>query len=121
VVTRIRVMVIVPRMLRDIIAETLASEPDIEMVGEIGDRESLLPRVGEIKPDVVILQLDHPDRVDECRTLLYTMPQLNALAMSREGRDAFLYALRPHQTPLGNLSRDGLVTAIRAAVEEQAS
>jgi DNA-binding NarL/FixJ family response regulator len=110
----------VPNMLREIIAEALEDAPDMRLVGAPNDRQELLRLAYETKPDVVILEMQHPEQLEECRTLLYSLPSVHALGISRDGRDSFMYALRPHQEPLGNISTAGLLSAIRAAATLQA-
>ena len=38
--------------------------------------------------------------------MLYRFPRARVLALSGDARRAFLYELRPHRTPLGELSRE---------------
>ena len=64
--------------------------------------------------DFVITGADvlRPDDVD---ALLEARPRMKVLAVVGDGRDAFLYELRPQKVPLGEVSPHTLLEAIRAA------
>jgi DNA-binding NarL/FixJ family response regulator len=48
--------------LRALVRETLASEPDIAVVGEAADGEEALEVIGKCRPDVVLLDVQMPRR-----------------------------------------------------------
>src|SRR5690606_34305974 len=48
-------------IVRDGIRMILESEPDIEVVAEVGDAESARRRTSGLKPDVLVLDLNMPD------------------------------------------------------------
>jgi DNA-binding NarL/FixJ family response regulator len=49
------------RMVREALCEVLMKEPDIEVVGQAGDAAEALRVVGELAPDVVVLDIRLPD------------------------------------------------------------
>src|SRR3712207_1789153 len=103
-----------PKLMRDIIVDTVLPEPDIEIVGEVAGGDDLLQLAGRTRPDVVIRALDRADLLSEFDRLLYTYPETRVLAVTTNGRQAILYELRPQQVPLGEASPHGLLAAIRA-------
>ena len=106
------VLVGLPRMLRDIIEQAVTPEPDMVIVSD--PREpSLAATVERTGADFVILGRDAgPTEVDG---LLCENPRLRVLAVAGDGREAFLYELRPTRTPLGEISPRTIVDAIRSA------
>ena len=48
-------------MVREALCEVLKKVPDIEVVGEAGDARDALKQAAELKPDVVVLDINLPD------------------------------------------------------------
>ena len=105
------VLVEMPRILREIIEQAVADEPDMEIVE--GDAGPLLEAVEASKADFVIAGADYD--LGEVARVLAERPRLRVLAVSGVGREAFLYELRPTRTPLGEVSPRTIVDAIRGA------
>src|SRR2546422_828600 len=101
-------------MLSDIITDIVTSQADMEMVGTLADPAAIAATVAETNADVVVLGLPDEELPSEYAGLLSTRPQTRLLGVSGDGRRAFLYELRPYRTPLGEVSPQGLVQAIRA-------
>jgi DNA-binding NarL/FixJ family response regulator len=83
---RTRVMVAnKPRLMRELILETISQEPDIEIVAEI-ESESDIPQVVEkLRPDFLIIALDETDkRPAICDDLLKHYPEMKILALAAE-------------------------------------
>ena len=108
------VLVDMPRMLREIVSQVVAAQPDMEIVRELEAPTRLTQAVDGIGAEFVIAGGDAltPDDVD---ALLETHPRMKVLAVAGDGRDAFLYELRPQRVPLGEVSPHTLLEAIRAA------
>ncbi len=100
-----------PRILREIIEQAVADEPDMEIV-EAGD-VPLGQAVESSMADFVIAGADYD--FGEVARALDVRPRLRVLAVSGDGREAFLYELRPTRTPLGEVSPRRIVDAIRGA------
>ncbi len=65
----------------------LGAEPDLEVVGETGDGASLLKQAGELKPDVILLDISLPDMTGFAV----------AVALRRAGTTAKILALSAHE------------------------
>lgn len=92
-------------MLRDVLREILAPAPDVELLDGAPDRP----------PDVVVITDRDPENETVSAPMLYRFPRSRVLALSGDARHAFLYELRPHRTALGELGRERLLAAVRAA------
>jgi DNA-binding NarL/FixJ family response regulator len=49
------------RLVREALRDTLAKEPDIEVVGEADDAHTAFERARSLKPDIVVLDIGLPD------------------------------------------------------------
>jgi hypothetical protein len=107
----IRVLILgLPVMLREVVRETIASEPDVVVVGELPPDAPLADSAASTSAAVVVLAAGHPETG--------TRPPLVAVADG--GGESFLLELRPKRTGLGELSPQELVRAIRNAAARAA-
>ena len=108
-------------MLMDIISEVVTSEPDLVIVDKITEGANLGPAARRVRADVVIVQqASTSDRAEQAE-FLSVRGLFKVIALADDARQGFLYELRPHCTPLGELSAGGLVAAIRAAAHSKPS
>src|SRR5437870_2519325 len=107
-----------PRMLGDIVAETVVAERDMELVGKLRGTSSLLHSVQRSNPHVVVLGGHTPSLA---ASLLEKRPRLKVLAVTDYGLESWLYELRPNRVRLGEVSPHQLIHEIREATEEQAA
>lgn len=65
--------------------EFLASEPDIEVVGEAADGQDAILKARELKPDVVLMDVRMPgtNGLDATRQLKDEMPEVKVIMLSR--------------------------------------
>ena len=106
-------------MVCDIITDVVTTQPDMEVVGQLPDRLVLLSTTDQTRADVVVLGLKDSALPTDCEQLFTAHPQIRVLGIAADGRRAFLYELRPQQVSLGEVSPQGLIDAIRAAVGAQ--
>ena len=106
------VLVDVTGLTREIVQGILAGAPDIDLIGEVSMRDFGGPG-DPAGADVAILAGDGGVLTRRALEVLKTRPLLKVLAVRRGGREASLYELRPHQTPLGELSSQVLLAAVR--------
>jgi DNA-binding NarL/FixJ family response regulator len=115
-VRRIRVLLAeMPRMLREVVEPVLATDFEIEVVGTVDCREELEPMVRSLHADVVLVAMPSDEQAESYTALLYDSPRTTLLAITHDGRGAFLYALRPHKVAISDVSRDGILAAIHDA------
>lgn len=112
-VTPVRVLLVgLPRMLTDIVAEFAGTHDDIAITELSEPSATLLDGVDFARADVLICPRE---RREECRHLLWARPRLKIISLSGEGREAELHELRPQERLLGNLAPERLLAVIRSA------
>src|SRR5438552_2843519 len=80
---RTRILLVeMPRMLSDILADVLSAEPDMEVVGVLSSRGKLRATVAETRADVVVLALGDSRLPKDCGRLLRAHPRLRVLGVT---------------------------------------
>lgn len=113
---RVRVLIANrPRLMRELVMATIADQPDIEIVGEVGDGGDLTEVVEQVQPDVLILTMDEPEkRLGQCGFLLGRYPQMRILALAPEqNRGIFYWAIVDIRTKPLESSEAGILNAVR--------
>jgi len=103
-------------MLSDIVAEALGEQPDMELVGRNDNVKETVSEARHRSAEVVVMGLADSALPDECLALLNDLPRVKVLGVTTDGRRAYLYELRPQRSTLGEASPEGLIIAIRRAV-----
>jgi len=104
-----------PRLMRELVLETISSQPDIEVMAEIQDDSKIEQLVGELHPDCLIIALDESDsRPDICDSLLERYPHLKILALAAERNSSIYYwatlSIRSNRV---ETSEQGILNALR--------
>jgi chemotaxis response regulator CheB len=74
-----------PRLMRELVLETISQEPDVEIVAEIENESDIAQVVEKLKPDFLIIALDETDkRPPICDALLMQYPEMKILALAAE-------------------------------------
>jgi hypothetical protein len=102
----------VPRLLRELVLELLGDER-LEACAEDLDADDLHAGVAACGADVLVAGPRAGDPGELCR-LLEAFPRMKAVVIVQEGREAFVYELRPSRT-LGELSAQLLADTVEAA------
>ena len=110
---------------RQRVKQLLASEPDIEIIGEAADGREAILRAGELEPDLILMDVRMPgmNGVDATRQLKAEMPQLKVIMLTifdlQEYREAAKASGASGYVIKKSLIQD-LVPAIRDAFEHGA-
>ena len=105
-----------PQMLRTIIKDILSADPQCEIVAEMVEQDNLRAQLRETPADVIILSVTDLEAIsNRFAALLAHHPATRIIAITSGGNRAFLYDLRPHVTPINELSPATLLSAIRQA------
>jgi chemotaxis response regulator CheB len=102
-----------PRLLRDIVVASFRQEQDIEVIETPEEMAQLDHVVARTRPDVLVVECEQPELHRMRDELLSKNANLRLLAISHDGRTAFLCELRPHEVELLDVSPQSLLQAIR--------
>ena len=104
-----------PRLMRDLVLETIIEQPDIEVVGEIKDEVEIVDAVEKMRPDFLIITLDESNRRPPlCDLLLRRYPEMRILALAPERNSSIFYwgSFDIHESP-EEASEVGLLSTLR--------
>jgi len=113
---RIRVLVAnQPRLMRELTMATIVDQPDIELVGEVGNQDDLTDAVEHSRPDVLVLAMDEKDKYRvQCGFLLGRYPEMRIIALAPEqNRAQFYWAFVNISSTALESSEAGILAAIR--------
>jgi len=114
-VERVRVVLAgLPRMLAEIVRRVLGEAPDLEVIDMSVNSDNLADSLEYHEADVLVTGLRPDQSIDQFASLLRAHPSLRIFALEGDGRRAVLYELQPHTVPLGDVSPEGLIDAIRS-------
>jgi two-component system chemotaxis response regulator CheB len=119
---KIRVLVVDDASaVRRLVSAALNRDPDLEVVGTAADGQMALSRLGDLAPDVVLLDLEMPvmDGLETLVALRKTHPRLPVIMFSRftqRGVEATVHALTLGADDYVPKPGDGL--AVNACIEE---
>lgn len=81
-----------PRLMRELVVETISEQPDIEIIAEIQDEDKIVDAVEEKHPDFLIIALNESDqRPPLCDILLRRYPEMKILALAPERNSSIFY------------------------------
>jgi chemotaxis response regulator CheB len=104
-----------PRLMRELVLETIIEHSDIEIVAEIQNAEEIAQVVDGTHPDFLIIALDESgDRPAICDVLLRRFPGLKILALAPERNiSTFFWAsFDIHSSPV-EASEAGILSTLR--------
>ncbi len=104
-----------PRLLRELILSTFADQPDIEIVGEVGEESEISESIKRTLPNFVVIALDHPGRRPAiCDELLREHPEVRVIAVAPEKNFVVYYwaSLNIHSNDI-EASEEGILSAMR--------
>lgn len=79
-------------MLREALHLMLAKEPNLEVVGEIGDGKEVTTAVATLAPDVIVMDVSMPsvNGIEATRSLIQSNPKTRIVALSAFGYKQFV-------------------------------
>ena len=105
-----------PRLMRELVLETIVEEPDIETVAEVQNEVTIVEVVEKTHPDFLIIALDKSDkRPPLCDILLRRYPEMKILAIAPERNSSMLFWTSfdiIHDSPAES-SEAGILNALR--------
>ena len=110
-----------PRLIRELVMETISDQPDIEIVGEIQEEAEIESAVDKTRPDFLIVALDKSDRLPAvCQPILEHHPQTRVIAIAPDRNSVMFYwaSLRIQSNPV-EASEAGFLSALRGQVQSR--
>ncbi len=105
----------VPRMLRDILQQLVAAEPDMEVVPEAAEAGAAGASLAERGIDVLVITNRGGLLPRNCRRLLDRAPHLRIVVLTPDGRMATVYRLVLQSTLCEDVSPEQLLAAVRSS------
>ncbi len=105
-----------PRLMRELILETLADQPDFEIVGEVAEESKISEDVKRTLPNFVVIALDHPGRRPAiCDEVLREHPDVRVIAVAPEKNCVVYYwaSLEIHSSDV-EACEEGFLNALRS-------
>jgi len=100
--------------LRDILADAIGREPDMQLVSTLPAPSSPASDLG---PDVLLCESDDPTEATmPTNLLLHELPHARVLVIASSGDRAAVYELRPHRRELADVSISDVIQAVRHGV-----
>jgi DNA-binding NarL/FixJ family response regulator len=107
------VLVNMPKLLREIVRDTLVHDPLCQIVSEYDQHVPLEVALDSQRADVVVVSADVFTSQEIQSRLLAEAPQLKVLAVLPDASQTVLHELHAHQVALGELSPERLVANVR--------
>jgi len=110
-----------PKLMRELLLETLAEQPWIEIVGEVADEANIHEHVHKTSPDLLVVTAEeHGKRPNICDALFRHFPELRIIAVApRENYTVCYWASVDIHSGDIESSEEGLLTAVRHMAENQ--
>lgn len=81
-----------PRLMRELVLDTLGDQSDIEIVGEVSNDSDIRDRVEQTLPDFLVIALDEPGkRPPICDTILRQHPAVGIIAVAADRNCSVCY------------------------------
>jgi len=108
-----------PKLMREVIIETFADQPDITIVGEVDEEAEIPSRVAETRPDVLFIAInDKLERPPVCDIILRLHPEISIFGVAEHANQTMRYwaSFNIHATVL-EASGQAILSAMRGITE----
>jgi DNA-binding NarL/FixJ family response regulator len=106
------VVVTMSPLLRDIIKALVTDVVTLDVVADFASRGEIAQDLALTRPDLILIGLEAGEKDEVGLNLLTQVPAAKVIAISNDGRDAYIHEMRPSHTVLSNVSPRDLVAAI---------
>jgi DNA-binding NarL/FixJ family response regulator len=105
-------------MFRQVVRSILKPYPNIEVIGEASDGDEAVVRVGQLKPDVVLMDINMQkmDGVTAARLIKVQYPEVAILGLSAKAKHYDIYAMQKAGA-FEVLSKEQTVHELYAAIQ----
>lgn len=108
-----------PRLIRELMIETISDEPDIDIVGEVTDESDLARAIERTQPDFIIVALEKHNRLPAvCHSILQNHPTLRVIAIAPDRNSSMFYwaSLRVQSNRI-DASENGVLDVLRGKIQ----
>jgi hypothetical protein len=112
---RIVLICVRPHLLRELLASIVETDPGVELAGDFDDCVDVVHTAIALEADFVVCDAQAAS-FEGAAELLRALPRAKLLTVLADGRQSFLYELRPHSIPLGEACPQTLLEAIHGVV-----
>jgi DNA-binding NarL/FixJ family response regulator len=109
-----------PRLMRELIVDTLTDQPDMEIVGQVANDAEIPGEVAKNLPDLVVISMDESGkRPAICDSILQKHPEVRIIAVAfQKNRSVFYWAtFRIHSSEIES-SEEGILNAARGILAD---
>jgi DNA-binding NarL/FixJ family response regulator len=106
-----------PRMMREVMRQLIARQPDMEIVADVLDLSALSRVAEETAADVLIVALEDSDALRLGRQLLAERPEMAILALAAKGDAAFIEQVCLGRREIAEPSEATILSALRHAIQ----
>jgi chemotaxis response regulator CheB len=105
-----------PRLMRELLVETMTDQLDIEVVAEIVDESEISRMIDELTPEFLIVTLQPSGiRASHCQAYLRRHPDMKILALASDGNSFIFYSASVEiHTDVLEGSEAGILAALRS-------
>jgi hypothetical protein len=103
-----------PRLMLEVIESIMDGHPDLRIAARVAADDDLGAAIRRCRADVLIIMQPDGDGSEISAERLFWRRPAKVLAIVEGGRKGVLFVLHPHATPLGELSAESLLAAIRS-------
>lgn len=109
------------KILRDGLANLLREQPDIQLVGEVGDGQAAVDKTRELRPDVVVMDITMPKLtgIEATRLITRELPDIRVIGLSMHEHEDMAAAMH-NAGAVDYLTKDGDVEALVRAIRQAA-
>jgi DNA-binding NarL/FixJ family response regulator len=111
-----------PRLIRELMMETISDQPDIEIVGEVQEESELASAAERTQPDFLIVALDKNNMLPPaCHSILQSHPHVKVIAIASDRNSSMFYwaSLRVQSNEI-EASETGVLNALRGKTQPAA-
>jgi len=106
------VVVTIPPLLGDIIKTSLAAHFTLDVVARLDSRAEIEQQLALFSPDLIIIGLLDGEADTIGRSLLAFVPLAKVIALSNDGRNAYVHEMRARRSVLTDVSLRTLIDAV---------
>lgn len=112
------VFVTISPLLGDIIKTSLTDHFTLDVVARLANRAEIEKQLPLFSPDLIVIGLRDGETDTIGGTLLALVPLAKVVALSNDGRNAYVHEMRAHRLALTDVSPRALIDAILGAATD---